>query len=176
MRKLFIRIAFFIFLTGILFFNCGKDNLKSSLSFIAAADMRYYAKEQYRSSQHFLGAVEAMKKIGAGSFMIVPGDFDPPWAVDEVIKKVLGDDYLWYPAPGNHDLEDPEYMEWLRDFNGKLPYIVNWGPIGSETTNYSFDWQDCHFVALNQYYDGSSDMGTDGDIVPELLDWGWNRI
>ena len=142
--------------------------------FIVTADMRYYATEQYRTSQHFLGAVEAIKKVGKGAFMIVPGDVDPPQAVQEVITNVLGADYPWYPAPGNHELDVPEYAEWLRQYNKNgttLPHIVLKGPPGSEEMMYSFDWQNCHFILVNQYYDGKTDTGADGNLVPELLAW-----
>lgn len=26
-------------------------------------------------------------------------------------------------------------------------------------------------AVINVYYDGKSDVGTDGDVVPELLEW-----
>ena len=154
--------------------NSNQQNFNNAFTFIAAADMRFYATEKYRTSQHFLGAVEAIKRVGAGAFMISPGDIDPPRAVREVIDQVLGKDYLWYPTAGNHELEAAEYMDWLRKYNRggtTLPNIIRKGPPGCEETTYSFDYGSCHFVALNQYYDGGSDTGTDGDIIPELLEW-----
>jgi hypothetical protein len=75
---------------------------------------------------------------------------------------------------GNHELDDNSNMPFLRNINKMgttLPNIVNNGPPGCIETTYSFDWGDNHFVVLNQYYDGQSDIGTDGDIVPELLEW-----
>ncbi|MBT7201316.1 MAG: hypothetical protein HN914_12770, partial [Candidatus Marinimicrobia bacterium] len=62
----------------------------------------------------------------------------------------------------------------LRELNKggmTLPYIVNKGPVGSEETTFSFDYGNSHFVVLNQYYDGTSDVGTDGDIVDALYEW-----
>ena len=174
MRNSKLVLALIILLVGILFANCGTENFNNSFTFIAAADMRFYSMEKYRTSKHFLGAVQAMKEVGAGSFMISPGDVDPPQSAKAVISQVLGEEYPWYPAPGNHESEDESYMAWLRSYNkdGKtLPNIVRKGPPGCEETTYSFDWANCHFVALNQYYDGKVDDGTDGDIVPELLEW-----
>lgn len=145
-----------------------------TFSFVVAADMRYKAKEEFRNSHYFLGACEAIKKYGKGAFMISPGDIDPPSAVREVISQVLGGDYPWYPVVGNHDIESIAFIEYLRNYNlggTSLPNIVNSGPPGCVETTYSFDWGDNHFVVLNQYYDGQSDMGTDGDHVPELLSW-----
>ena len=71
-------------------------------------------------------------------------------------------------------------MEYLRKYNsgGKsLPNIVNSGPPGCIETTYSFDWGNNHFVVLNQYYDGTSDDGSDGMVVPEgLLAWLENEL
>jgi len=165
-------LLFFFFIS--IFPVLAQENWDNALVFNVTADMRYYATEPYRNSQHFWGAVEAIKKVGKGSFMIVPGDVDPPQAVHEVITNVLGADYPWYPAPGNHELDVPEYAEWLRQYNKNgttLPNIVRKGPPGSEEMMYSFDWQNCHFIAVNQYYDGKIDTGADGNLVPELLAW-----
>ncbi|NIP97071.1 MAG: hypothetical protein GWO24_28015, partial [Akkermansiaceae bacterium] len=68
---------------------------------------------------------------------------------------------------------------WLRALNpggNTLPNVVNVGPggpgpSGSEETTYSFDYGNVHFIQLNQYYDGSNDAGTDGDVVDELYSW-----
>ncbi len=144
------------------------------LTFIVAADWRYFATERYHSSEYFLGALEAIKEFGKGSFMVSPGDIEPVDASAELIAKVLGQDYPWYPVIGNHDIEDPAYMKTLREINAggnSLPNIVNSGPPGSLETMYSFDYGNSHFIVLNQYFDGQSDMGTDGDLVPETLEW-----
>jgi hypothetical protein len=79
-----------------------------------------------------------------------------------------------YPVIGNHELHRPEDMAYLREYNrggNALPGIVRTGPPGAEETCYSFDYQDAHFAVINQYYDGSSDAGTDGDVVPALYEW-----
>jgi hypothetical protein len=170
MRKTALSIMLILML--LLVFAC--DRSEESFTFVVAADMRYAAKEEYRNSNYFQGACEAIKKYGKGAFMISPGDIDPPLAVREVISNILGEDYPWYPVVGNHELEDSSNMDFLRNYNkdgNTLPNIVRSGPEGSLETTYSFDWGDNHFVVLNQYYDGLSDMGTDGDLVPELLDW-----
>ena len=152
--------------------SCERD--QENFTFVVTADMRYTAKKEYRNSKYFQGACEAIKKYGKGEFMISPGDVDPPIAVREVISQVLGEDYPWYPVVGNHELDDSSSMVYLRNYNkngNTLPNIVRTGPEGSVETTYSFDWGNNHFVVLNQYFDGQSDMGTDGELVPELLDW-----
>ena len=88
-------------------------------SFIVTADMRWFAGSEYQSSQYFLGTCEAIREFGKGSFMISPGDIDPPQHVFDTIKKILGEDYLWYPVVGNHEAETPEDMSWLRDWGKK---------------------------------------------------------
>lgn len=174
MRTKSLRIFVCLFITLLFFSTCTPNNDQSNFTFVAACDMRYFVMEEYRSSEWTLGGFEAIKKYGQGEFMISPGDVEPPWATRELIDQVFGKDYPWYPGVGNHDLEDEKYIEYLRDLNrngNKLPNIVNLGPNGSQETTYSFDYGNAHFVNLNLYYDGKTDHGTDGDVVPELLDW-----
>lgn len=141
-------------------------------SFIVTADMRWFAGSEYQSSQYFLGTCEAIREFGKGSFMISPGDIDPPQHVFDTIKKILGEDYLWYPVVGNHEAETPEDMAWLRDWGKKrIPNLVLKGPENGKETMYSFDFKNAHFVVINQYYDGNSDTGTDGDISTPLFNW-----
>lgn len=144
------------------------------LAFIVAADWRYTATEKFHSEQYFLGALEAIQKVGKGAFILSPGDVEPPSASRALISQILGAEYPWYPVIGNHELDNPSYMEYLRNYNhgGKsLPNVVRAGPPGCEETTYSFDFGNCHFVVLNQYFDGELDNITDGDVVPELLKW-----
>ena len=143
-------------------------------TFTVAADMREFAGPEYDSSEYFRGVCEAIAAAGKGAFMLSPGDIDPPKYVYKTILEVLGQDYPWYPVVGNHETETPEDMAWVREFNpggNKLPNINRHGPENGEETTYSFDYANAHFVGLNQYYDGGSDMGSDGDIVDALYDW-----
>ena len=141
------------------------------LIFSAAADMRDFTGP---NPDHFRGACERIAAGGAGSFMVSPGDIDPPSGVSEDLMTYIGSDYLWYPAAGNHEAETPSDMHWLRSYNAggnTLQNVVNIGPSGFEETTFSFDYGNAHFVILNEYFDGSSDVGTDGDIVAPLYDW-----
>ena len=157
----------------IVFTACQRQS-EADLIFLVAADWRFTATEKYHTPEYFMGALQAIEEVGKGSFMVSPGDVEPVASSRELIARVLGQDYIWYPVIGNHELDSPEYLEYLRAMNpdGRtLPNIVRTGPPGTIETTYSFDWGDCHFVVLNQYFDGQSDEGTDGDIVPELLEW-----
>lgn len=145
-----------------------------SFRFSVTADTRDNAGKSNDSSQYFRGVLEALKTVGAGEFMLSPGDIDPPSDIRWSIDKYLGQDYLWYPVLGNHEEETESDMEYLREYNAggkKLPYIVNMGPKGTEETMYSFDYGNSHFVVLNQYYDGSCDVCVDGDINDPIYRW-----
>ncbi len=149
-----------------------RSDREAAFSFIVVADIRQFAEPQYKSSQYFLGACESIREIGKGSFMVSPGDIDPPQYVFETVREVLGEEYLWYPVVGNHEAETPEDMAWLRDWGrNEIPNLVRRGPKNGEETTYSFDYGSAHLVVINQYYDGKSDIGADGDICEALYSW-----
>lgn len=175
MVRRFFRISVFIFLLILPACESNEpaDRRDGSpvLTFYVTADMRSFTGE---NPDYFRGVCEKIDSIGEGDFMVSPGDIDPPWDVYNDIKTYIGEDYLWYPVVGNHESETPEDMIWLRDFNpggDALPNVVNTGPSGSEETTFSFDYSYIHFVVLNQYYDGVSDVGSAGDVEDELHEW-----
>jgi hypothetical protein len=154
--------------------------------FTATSDMR-----QYHS--HFNDLCESINYElgGPGVFHVSIGDIDGRvWENRDVIDDTFGESAIWYPVIGNHESEDGVEMEWLRDEydngNGErtpLKLFTNQdGPTGTVRMNYTWDYENVHFVALNQYWDGGtnegngrslngSDTAADGDIVPELYDW-----
>jgi len=145
----------------------------NSFTFVVTADMRDFTAGKYDNSQYFRGACEAIKKTGAGAFMISPGDIDPPEGVRTVIDEVMGKDYIWYPVVGNHDTGKSD-MNWLRQYNAdgkKLPDIVCPGPKGCVETTYSFNYKNAHFAILNEYFEGKSDTDGDGDVCDGLFQW-----
>ena len=145
-----------------------------SFRFSVTADTRDNAGESNDSREYFRGVLEALKTVGAGEFMLSPGDIDPPVDIRWSIDKYLGKDYIWYPVLGNHEIETESDMEYLREYNAggnELPYIINMGPEGTEETMYSFDYGNSHFVILNQYYDGTCDVCVDGDINDPIYRW-----
>jgi len=140
--------------------------------FDVTADMRFFADPNHQSSEYFMGVCQAIRDIGEGAFMVSPGDIDPPKYVSDTIKKVLPKGYIWYPVVGNHEYETAEDMEWLRNWGkAEIPNLVRKGPENGVETTYSFDFRNAHFMVLNQYYDGLSDTGADGDICERLYQW-----
>jgi hypothetical protein len=109
---------------------------------------------------------------GAGEFMVVPGDEDPPANVNADLEAEFGAGFIWYPAVGNHEAETASDMTWLRTRFSSQPYVVNLGPPGSVETNYSFEYGDAHFVILNVYANGTNcDTCLGGDVVTALRNW-----
>jgi hypothetical protein len=158
---------------------------QAHFSFTVTSDQRKYAGPgAYESLSYFRGVVEAVRNKGGGTFMISPGDIDPPAASKWTIQQVLGMNYMWYPVVGNHELpgngSEVHYgsnMEWLRMYNydangsGMQPDIVNTGPSGCPETTYSFDYDNAHFVVVNDHCANDGDNVTDGDITEHLYNW-----
>lgn len=154
-------------------------------TFAVTADMRYFSGEGgYDTSGYFRGVMEAIHAVGGSAFMLSPGDIDPVDDVEWTITEVMGPGYLWYPVVGNHELpgdgSEPDYganMDVLRNYDydpngaGTPPDIVNTGPSGCPETTYSFDYENAHFVVLNQYCDTGGDTVTSGDVPDHLYDW-----
>ena len=144
-----------------------------------AQTFRFTASADNRPSQDAQNLVrwewvmdEMTDKVGdEGVFHIMPGDFDYPGITDDSLKTQFGSGVIWYPGVGNHEAETPEDMTWVRSAYSSLPFLVNEGPTGCETTTYSFDYGNAHFVSINIYYNGTTDAGTDGDIVDALYNW-----
>ncbi|MBG0771450.1 MAG: metallophosphoesterase [Anaerolineaceae bacterium] len=147
-----------------------------SFSFSVTTDMSEVSGREYIDYPNFFaGLLGYLKQYGPGDFMISTGDVIPAadtrWTIDEI----LGEDFLWYPLPGNHDFGASDYA-FLRDYdydpNGAAePNIVNQGPDSCPHTTYSFDYQNAHFVMLNVYCTEDSPWGIDGSITDTLYNW-----
>ena len=160
-----------------LFVGCQHSSDTPVFSFDVAADMRAYSDSQHQTPDYFKGVCLAILQTGKGAFMVSPGDIDPPSSVYDTINAVLGPDYPWYTVIGNHEMETPKDMQWLRQYwREKLADHVSAGPEGSKETTYSFDYKNAHFIVVNEYYDGKSDTGTDGDVSDALYEWVKNDL
>ena len=149
---------------------------QANFSFVVTSDMSYYGAPEYFDYPNFFAALLGyVKQFGAGAFMISPGDVLPAEKTDWTVRQVLGEDYLWFPIPGNHDFgyDDITFLQnYDYDRNGAAqPNIVNWGPSTCPNTTYSFDYQNAHFIGLNVYCDEESPWGIDGSITDPVYDW-----
>jgi len=143
-----------------------------AFSFVAAADMRSYVGPAPGGKRYFDGACAAMQAVGAGAFMISPGDCDPPGPVRATIDRHLGTNYVWYPVLGNHELGNKTNLAWLREWaRAGIPHLTRRGPPGAEDTIYSFEYGNSHFIALNEYYDGRSDAVRRDNLPDAAFDW-----
>lgn len=145
-----------------------------AFTFDVTADNRSYTPPEHPGSAYFTGVCEAIRDLGPGKFMLSPGDIDPPAHTYATIEQTIGRDYIWYPVVGNHELEKPEFMTWLRHYNAggrKLPNIVRSGPPGAVETCYSFNYENTHFTIINQYYDGQHDDAGKGTVCDALYQW-----
>jgi len=107
-------------------------------------------------------------------FMVSAGDIDPPSVVHRTLTTYVSADYGWFPAVGNHEAETAADMEFIRTFDpgGAFePQNLRPGPAGAEATTYSFDAGGVHFIILNEYFDGISESGTDGDVADATYNW-----
>ncbi len=144
----------------------GRAAAQAAFRFTVTADSR----AERASFRHVLD--EITRTVGdEGVFHISPGDIDPPQDNFNDLASEFGSDVVWYPNVGNHEEETASDMDWIRSRYAGLPYIVRGGPANGTTTTYSFDYGNAHYVVLNEYYNGSSDTGTDGDVVDALYNW-----
>ena len=148
----------------------------NSFKFYVLSDQREFAGEgEYDNDDYFKGVINKINELGKDEFIVIPGDLDPVSSTQWTIENYLGEDYIWYPIVGNHELPAAgnetylaENLQTLRNFDiGK----VKKGPRPCDTTTYSFNFGNTHFVILNEYCDIKSDYTTDGDIPDLLFNW-----
>jgi hypothetical protein len=163
-------------LVGGVVVNKPAQDQESPFTFAIVADMRNFTGPgQYDTDQYFRGAVQTISDTGGAVFVLSPGDIDPAPDVFWTITTTLGIDARWVPGVGNHELpgagNEPSSganMAWLRAFDYGS---VNPGPAGCPTTTFSWDYNDAHFVMLNEYCDLAGDTVTQGDIPDHLFNW-----
>lgn len=141
-------------------------------SFAITCDMRQFTAPDHPGLRYFDGACAALREVGEGAFMVIPGDFDPPERTRATLDRFFGTNYPCYAVAGNHEAETEADMIWLRQWarNG-IPGLVRSGPPGAETTMYSFEYGNSHFIAFNQYYDGTKDTELAEKAGQASLDW-----
>ncbi len=109
---------------------------------------------------------------GPGDFMISAGDMTPSSATRSMINTAFGTSFKWYPIVGRQEMRSSSDMAYLRDYYANnLSGNVNPGPANATETCYSFDAGPVHISVINVYFNGTSDVGTDGDVVAQLRNW-----
>ena len=143
-----------------------------AFSFVTAGDMRNFVGPAPAGKRYFDGLCEALQTIGAGAFMILPGDCDPPGPIRATIDRYLGTNYVWYPVIGNHEFGNKTNMVWLRDqAKAGIPHLTRRGPPGAEETTYSFEFENSHFIVLDDYYNGQTNSMLNNDIPEAAFEW-----
>jgi hypothetical protein len=138
--------------------------------------MRHFSGPgQYDTSEYFRGACEALDALGVSDLIVSPGDIDPVDHVEWTIQQHAGPAAVWLPVVGNHELPDAgtepypgANMDRLRSYDHPGTHL---GPSGCVSTTYSFDYDNVHFVVLNEYCDSAGDTATQGDIGDHLYWW-----
>jgi Calcineurin-like phosphoesterase len=144
----------------------------ASFSFITAGDMRNFVGPAPAGQRYFDGLCQAAARVGAGEFMISPWDRDPPAPIRAIIDRYLRTNYLWYPVVGNHDADNSKDMGWFHHWaEAGIPHLARRGPPGAESTIFSFNFNNSHFVVVDEYYDGRSDAVGNGDVPEAALKW-----
>jgi hypothetical protein len=145
-------------------------------SFVVTSDMSHYSAPEYIDYPNFFAALlRQVEQVGPGDFMVSTGDVIPAEGTSWTIDQVLGEDYPWFPLPGNHDFGRAE-VTFFKSYNFPFdkesgPTLVQWGPESCPRTTYSFDFGNAHFVALNVYCDAEVPWGIDGSVTDTLYTW-----
>ncbi len=131
----------------------------ADFSFIVTSDMQMgYNENQRENLRDAMGCIA--RKHGDADFMISPGDNTPEKDIHQIIKDSLGDNFRWYPLVGNHESDTDSDQVYIKKHIGSLPGIGSFGPAHAESTMYSFDIEQVHFVCINVYFDGTSEFSS----------------
>jgi len=145
----------------------------------AADPVRVAVMADNRGTDGFVDILKAAKAlVDRPAAILMPGDIDPPARTRDQISTVFGKEFPWYPVVGNHEVELPEYVTWMKkDFAQRVKAgnaTVVSGPKGTEETSYSFDLGPIHFVVLDEYWDGTAEnpeRWARGEVAKELRAW-----
>ncbi|MFW5713049.1 MAG: metallophosphoesterase family protein [Brevefilum sp.] len=145
-------------------------------SFVVTSDMSHYSAREYIDYPNFFAALlRYVQEVGPGDFMVSSGDVIPAEGTRWTVGQILGEDYPWFPLPGNHDFGAAEisfFESYDFPFNNETgPNLVSWGPEPCNRTTYSFDYKHAHFVTLNVYCNAEAPWGIDGSVTDTLYDW-----
>jgi predicted phosphodiesterase len=147
----------------------GAINKNALCTFMVAGDIRGYAGSSYKYDQYiyFRGACEEANAYNP-DFVVMVGDQDPveesQWTIDQ---------YLDVPAiytVGNHDAESTAALTYIRNHNQSLNIPEMSNKRLYKDTTCSFDFQNCHFLIVDQYL-GANQSKPKPNLNTELLNW-----
>jgi hypothetical protein len=176
-----VLTMYWLFLAILVFSSCSLNDAPELIpvdppddtplfEFYVAADMR-----NYLGPQEFQGALNAINNLGPGSFLLLPGDIDPPDAVAAAIGSVMGSDHLWVPVIGNHEAETGSDMVFLETcYTGLKDVLPGYepGPVNDGGSCFSFSVGSIRIVVINQYSTGEGPASfLAGSVKDELYAW-----
>ena len=151
---------------------------EATIAFIADARPRLYGDGESQLTNDLnqiddqMGSgwtLDAVQTAGDMDYISEESDdnFDDAYEVSDVSNTPV------FYAVGNHEWDGGNSydMPVLRNKFSGYSFNPSSGPTNCEETTYSYDVGDIHVVVLNEYFDGTSDTGTDGDVVNALFDW-----
>jgi len=180
------RIVFIVSLAFLVNGFCFFPGSSLAFDFTVTADCR----EEKANLATVLDAITA--NVGTPAFHVSAGDIDRtvPETRDEFTSQ-FGADFIWYPIVGNHEAEySPgngyDDIEWIReeytsghDGRTALRTFTNEdGPSTCLETTYTWEYENAFFIALNEYWDGTSDvaLSDEGQIIDALNVWLEDRL
>ncbi len=107
----------------------------------------------------------------APSFLIHAGDQEPMARTEGIVTQYFNKPF--YPSMGNHD-KDPDRAHFYESYfkKNRLPNLVDTSfikPHGPEALFYSFAYQNCYFIVLDQYF--HVPYRNYGRVIDQQLQW-----
>jgi len=136
---------------------------------MVAGDIRGYAGDSYKYDQYiyFRGACEEANSYSP-DFVAMTGDQDPPEQSKWTINKYLGIPVVY--TVGNHDAESEEALTYINNHNRMLNFTGMSNKILYKLSTCSFDFQNCHFLFVDQYIE-TKPSKPKAKLSDELLSW-----
>jgi 3',5'-cyclic AMP phosphodiesterase CpdA len=120
-----------------------------------------------------LNISKSLSPTGQIDRIFCTGDFEGIPQFDQAHKTSILSSIPAYIIPGNHDISNISNIKKYQGFGDKL----NPGPIGTEKTTFSLDYNEIHITMLNLYWDGKTNEGwkgggkSGGEVGSTILTW-----
>jgi len=149
--------------------NTGAIESQPLCTFMVAGDIRGYAGKSYKYDQYiyFRGACQEASTYNP-DFVAMTGDQDPPEESKWTINQYLGIPVVY--TVGNHDAESVEALAYINNHNRMLNFTGMSNKRLYQSSTCSFDFQNCHFLFVDQYINATQDYPKP-ELSNELLSW-----